>query len=140
MQQPEQQKSQLHFYKHDQSYDYLVITLSHYCGNIKLHLKQETRCRMRSITKKVLIYSLISIMHVGLGTTVMEAASLYPENPQQIRLDSSQNQRDEQQRQENIRHQIASQRHVNENDQSWKNRQRHENQQHNNTMSQIDGG
>jgi len=39
VQQPEQQKSQLHFYKHDQSYDYLVITLSHYCGRIKIEFK-----------------------------------------------------------------------------------------------------
>jgi len=95
---------------------------------------------MRSITKKILIYSLISIMHVGLGTTVMEAASLYPESPQQIRLDNDQNQQDERQRQENIRHQIASQRRPNENDQNWQDRQRHENQQHDNTMSEIDGG
>jgi len=95
---------------------------------------------MRSITKKILIYSLISIMHAGLGATVMEAAPLYNDSPQQIRLNSSQNQRDEQQRQENIRHQIASQRRPNENDQSWQNRQRHENQQHDNTISEIDGG
>jgi hypothetical protein len=42
---------------------------------------------MKSIAKKIMIYSLAGIMQVGLGATVVAASPLYNNGPQIVQLD-----------------------------------------------------
>lgn len=100
---------------------------------------------MNSITKKIVIYSMVGMMHVGLGATVIEASPLYNEGPQRIvqlaarhhHDDERQREHDERQRQENRRHEEEMRRHDRESEQEWHDRQERENQRHEDELRDI---
>ncbi len=86
-----------------------------------------------------MIYSMVGMMQLGLGVTVIEAAAFNNAGSQIVQLDR---QRDHDQRQhaENARHEREMRRHDHESDRDWHNRQARENQQHDNTMNEIEAG
>ena len=75
---------------------------------------------MRNIAKKIMVYSMVGMMLIGLGTAVLEASP---------RSDWQQ-QHNEQKVQENQRHERAMQRLENEDQQHWNDRQWRENQRY----------
>ena len=85
---------------------------------------------MNSMTKKIMIYSMVGMMQLGIGTAVVAASP---------RGDWHQQQND-QQWQENQRHEREMQQHRGENHQHWNDRQWRENQRHDNTMNEIAAG
>jgi len=93
---------------------------------------------MNSITKKIMIYSMVGIMQVGLGVSAIEASPLHNDGSQRIvQLDDR---HDEQRNQENKRHEREMQRHHNEGEREWHDRQEREKQRHDNTMNEIAAG
>ncbi len=94
---------------------------------------------MKSVTKRIMIYSMLGMMQLGLGATVgatlIEASASNNDGSQIIQLDSGDypdnNSHDQRQRQENDRHQLEMRRHDHESDRDWHNRQNRENQRHN---------
>jgi hypothetical protein len=103
---------------------------------------------MKSLAKKIMIYSLAGIMQVGLGATVVAASSLHIDDSQRIvQLDSGdypdndrQRERVERRRQENERHEREMRRRDHESEREWHERQREENERHDNTMNEIAAG
>ncbi len=105
---------------------------------------------MRSLTERIMIYSMVGMMQLGLGATVgatvIEASAFNNDGSQIVQLDSGdypdnqQNNHDQRQRQENDRHQREMRRRDHESDRDWHNRQARENQQHDNTMNEIGAG
>jgi len=95
---------------------------------------------MNRIAKKIMIYSLVGIMQLGLGASVIEASSLHNDGPQMTQLDNRHGDRDEQKRQENERHAREMRRHHNEGEREWHERQERENRRHDNTMNEIIAG
>jgi hypothetical protein len=85
---------------------------------------------MRSIAKKIMIYSMVGLMQVGLGTAVVAASPLYNDGPQQIVQLDRQGDHDQRQREENQRHEREMRRHDHESDRDWNDRQWRENQRH----------
>ena len=81
---------------------------------------------MRNLTKKIIIYSMVGMMQIGLGTAAIEASP---------RGDWHQQQND-QQWQENQRHEHAMKARSRENHQQWNDRQWRENQRHEYYMQQ----
>jgi hypothetical protein len=75
---------------------------------------------MRNLTKKIIIYSMVAMMQVGVGTAVVAASP---------RGDWHQQQND-QKWQENQRHERVMQQRQGENHQHWNDRQWRENQRH----------
>lgn len=97
---------------------------------------------MRNMTKKIMIYSMVCLMQVGFGATIIEASSLYSDGSQQIVLLDDQHRNDnqrryEQQRRENERHDQAMRRYNHESDRDWHERQRIENERHEDALSRI---
>jgi hypothetical protein len=102
---------------------------------------------MKSIVKKVAIYSMVGIMQLGFGASVIEASPLHNDGPQRIvQLDhrdhrnDRQREHDRRQREENQRHEREMRRHDHESDRDWHNRQERERQRHDNTMNEIGAG
>jgi hypothetical protein len=101
---------------------------------------------MKSIAKKIMIYSLAGIMQVGLGATVVAASPLYNDGPQRIvQLDDGYNhdgdrqrEHDRRQREENDRHEREMRRHDGESERDWHERQRIENERHEHAMNDIE--
>ncbi len=75
---------------------------------------------MNNITKKIVIYSVVGVMQVGLGTAILEASP----------RDDWHREHNDQQWRENQRHEQAMQRHENEDHQHWNDRQWRENQRY----------
>ncbi len=79
---------------------------------------------MNSMTKKVMIYSMVGMMQVGLGTAVVAASPLYDGgSPQIVQLDNRHDQ-------ENYRHEREMRQHDGENDRDWHDRRDRENRRH----------
>ncbi len=96
---------------------------------------------MKSVMKKIIIYSMVGMMQIGLGATVAAASPLYHDGSQRIiQLDDRQRQHDERQRQENERHEKEMRRHNGESEKDWHERQARENERHNNMMNEIAAG
>ncbi len=96
---------------------------------------------MKNLTKKIMIYSIVGLMQVGLGTTVIEASPLYNNGSQRIvQLDNRHHDRQQRQREENRRHEREMRRHHNEGEREWHDRQYRENRRHDDTMNQIAAG
>ncbi len=96
---------------------------------------------MNNLTKKMMIYSMVGMMQVGLGATVVAASPLYNDGSQRmVQLDDRHRDRDERQRQENQRHEREMRRHDHEGDREWRERQDRERQRHDNTMNEIAAG
>jgi ABC-type Zn2+ transport system substrate-binding protein/surface adhesin len=101
---------------------------------------------MKSIVKKVAIYSMVGIMQVGFGASIIEASPLHNDGSQRIvQLDRGhdndrQREHDRREREENQRHEREMRRHDHESDRDWHNRQDREKQRHDNTMNEIAAG
>jgi hypothetical protein len=102
---------------------------------------------MKSIAKRIMIYSMVGMMQLGLGATVgatvIEASAFDNGGSQIVQLDEHndrQYRHDQRQREENRRHEREMRRHDRESDQDWNDRQWRENQQHDNTMNEIEAG
>ncbi len=101
---------------------------------------------MKSIAKKIMIYSMVGIMQVGLGATVVAASPLHIDDSLRIiQLDSGdypenyrQSEHDERQRQENERHEREMRRHHGESYRDWHERQRIENERHEHALRDIE--
>jgi hypothetical protein len=93
---------------------------------------------MRNLTKKIMVYSMVGMMQLGLGatvgSTVIEASPLHNDSPQRIvQLDSRQ-----QQIIENQRHEREIRQRPNEDEQGWRARQNIENIRHDRATREID--
>ena len=99
---------------------------------------------MTRLTKKIMIFSLASIMQIGLGATVIEAAPAFNDgSPSMVQLDHRSDRggdRGDRERQENDRHNREMQRRDGESDRDWHDRQDRENRRHDNTMNEILAG
>ncbi len=92
---------------------------------------------MKNTVKKIMIYAMVGLMQVGLGTAVAAASPLYNDgSPRLVQLDD----RHDRERQENERHEREMRRRDHESEREWHERQRQENERHNNTMNEIAAG
>ena len=98
---------------------------------------------MKNLAKKIMIYSMVGMMQLGIGATIgataIEASALDNGGSQIVQLDR-QGDHDQRQREENRRHEREMRRHHHESDRDWNDRQYRENQQHDNTMNEIAAG
>ena len=87
---------------------------------------------MKNILKKVAIFSMIGMMQIGFGVSVIEASPLNNEGTQRvIQLDDRHDRdRHDRERIENERHERETRRRENEDEREWHERQRHENERH----------
>lgn len=90
---------------------------------------------MKDIVKKIAIFSMVGMMQLGLGATVIEASPLHNDSmPMQQQYDREQGphegDRFEQERHERERHEEEMKRHSHEDERAWHERQRHENERH----------
>jgi hypothetical protein len=96
---------------------------------------------VKNVARKIMIYSMVGMMQVGLGATVgatvIEASPFYNDGSQIVQLDR-QSEHDERQRQENERHEREMRRHDGENDRDWHERQRIENERHEQALHDIE--
>jgi hypothetical protein len=106
---------------------------------------------MKNIVKKVAIYSMVGIMQVGFGASVIEASPLHNDGPQRIvQLDDRdhdgerehernerQREHDRRHREENERHEREMRRHDHESDRDWHDRQERERQRHDDALREI---
>jgi phage protein D len=101
---------------------------------------------MKSIVKKVAIYSMVGIMQLSFGASVIEASPLHNDDSQRIvQLDRGhdndrQREHDRRERIENQRHEREMRRHRHENEREWRDRQERENRRHDNTRNEIAAG
>ncbi|MBU2702249.1 biopolymer transport protein ExbB/TolQ [Sporomusaceae bacterium BoRhaA] len=79
---------------------------------------------MRKVVKKIIIYSMVGMMQIGLGATVLEASPWHNDDSQRIV------QLDDRQQQENERHEWEMRRHHHESVREWHERQCRENERH----------
>ncbi|MCC5466011.1 hypothetical protein [Pelosinus baikalensis] len=105
---------------------------------------------MKGIVKKIAIYSMVGIMQVGFGASIIEASPLQNNpTPMQLRYDRHDQGRDrhdrerwdrERQRQErleNERHERAMKRRPHETRKQWRERQKHEIERHERELRNI---
>lgn len=113
---------------------------------------------MNRVVKKVAIYSMVGIMQIGFGASVIEASPLYNNPPvsayghnqdrhERDRMERERHERErmererhERERIENERHRREMQRRRHESEREWRERQERENQRHDNTMNEIKAG
>jgi len=96
---------------------------------------------MQSMAKKVMIYSMVGLMQVGLFATVVEA-SPRGEGPPQYEQQRDHHPEWERERnhrihEENIRHEREMKRRPFESRREWRERQRHENERHEREIHRI---
>jgi membrane protein involved in colicin uptake len=95
---------------------------------------------MKNLVKKMGIYSMIGIMQIGFGASVIEASPLYKGSvsvqQQSDRHDRDQD-RHERERVENERHEREMKRRPNEDERDWHERQQRENERHEENMRRI---
>ncbi|MBP2660573.1 MAG: hypothetical protein H6Q69_3605 [Firmicutes bacterium] len=96
---------------------------------------------MKKIVKKIMIYSMVGMMQLGLGATVIEASPLHNDGPDMQQQDDRHDQdRHERERHERERHEREMQRRHHESEREWHDRQEREKQRHDNTMNEIAAG
>jgi len=100
---------------------------------------------MNCLIKKLIIYSIVSIMQVGFGTVVSEASPLSSNSLQRIvQLDAGHSNDNRQRdlanrlREERERHDQEMQRRDNESDQDYRERQKRENERHENVLHDLE--
>jgi membrane protein involved in colicin uptake len=105
---------------------------------------------MKSVVKKIAIYSMIGIMQIGFGASVIEASPLQNDpSPMQQRFDRPdhrqgwhererfERERHERERIENERHEREMKRRPHETRKQWRERQKHENERHERELYKI---
>lgn len=102
---------------------------------------------MKNIVKKIAIFSMVGMMQIGLGASVIEASPLYnePAPTQQQGIwkvrenpgDRFEQKRHERERAENERHEREMKRRPHETKKQWHERQKHENERHQRELREI---
>ncbi len=101
---------------------------------------------MNNIVKKLVIYPMVGIMQVSFGAAVASASPIYYNEPQRIvQLDNHHHNRDNDRRrehnrrlrEENKRHEQEMRRHRGESERAWRERQKRENQRHDDSLREI---
>lgn len=102
---------------------------------------------MKDIVKKVAIFSMVGMMQLGLGASVIEASPLYNEpvpmqqqnnwTVDQHHGDRFEQNRHERERAENERHEREMKRRPHETKKQWHERQKHENERHERELREI---
>lgn len=103
---------------------------------------------MNNIVKKLVIYPMVGIMQVSFGAAVASASPIYIgyNEPQRIvQLDNNRHDRDNDRRrehdrrmrEENKRHEQEMRRHRGESERAWRERQKRENQRHDDSLREI---
>lgn len=103
---------------------------------------------MKNVVKKMAVFSMIGMMQIGFGASVIEASPLHNDDSQRIieldRRDHYDNDRqrdhDRREREENRRHEREMQRRHHESEREWHDRQEREKQRHENTRNEIAAG
>jgi len=104
---------------------------------------------MKFVVKKIAIFSMVGMMQIGLGTSLIEASPLHSEPfPQQLNRhdrdrdqyrdhDRHERHRHERERIENERHERAMERRHHESYREWRERQRHERRRYEENQRRI---
>ena len=104
---------------------------------------------MKSVAKKVAIYTMVGLLQVGLFSSVAAAASgpVHNDNSHRQtyldrddrhdRNDDRKRMHDERKREENERHEREMKRRPHESDREWRERQEQEKERHNNALREI---
>lgn len=90
---------------------------------------------MKSLAKKVVIYSMVAILQCGIGAATLEAS---PRQDNQQNHARDNRDRNEQSRYENERHEREMQRRHHESEREWHERQRFENERHDHFVRDIE--
>lgn len=94
---------------------------------------------MKSIAKKIVIFSMIGLMQVGLGASVIEASPRHDDKHQRYEQRERDRERDHRIREEQKRHDREMQRRENEREHDWKERQQREKEHHEEVMRTLGG-
>jgi hypothetical protein len=101
---------------------------------------------MKNIGKKVIIYSMVGMMQLGFGATVLEASPLYNDGPPRIAQVDDRDHHAERRREhdrrrdeENRRHEREMRRHRGESEREWHERQERERERHDDALRDIAG-
>lgn len=94
---------------------------------------------MRSIVKKMVIYSMVGLMQVGFGASIIEASPRHNDQQHERRQEDRPEHRDERINKERARHEKEMQRRDHENEHEWRERQEREKKHHEETMRAIGG-
>lgn len=104
---------------------------------------------MKIVAKKVIIYSMLGLMQVGMFSSVAAAAPgpVHNDSSQRIayldrddrhdRDDDQRRKHDERKREENERHEREMKRRPHESDREWRERQEHEKDRHDKALREI---
>ncbi len=92
---------------------------------------------MKSIVKKIAIFSMVGMMQAGLGASLIEASPLYNDAPQRIQLDDRQREHDRRHQEENERHEREMRRRDHESEREWHDRQKQEKKRHDKALKEI---
>ena len=92
--------------------------------------------------KKIAIYSMVGILQLGLGASVIEASPLHNDFPKTVAYEHHdrahmEQERHERERIENERHEREMQRHHGESRKHWRERQKAENERHQHELERI---
>ena len=93
---------------------------------------------MNSIVKKAVVFSMIGLMQVGLGASVIEASPRHDDRHDH-RYESRQRDRDERIREERARHEREMQRRHYESEREYRERQEREKEHHEEVMRTLGG-
>lgn len=101
---------------------------------------------MNTIVKKVVIYSMVGILQLGIGVSALEASPRHNDNHRDNQRNSHWQYRDahdrqireDRRREENERHEREMQRRHWESEREWRERERCENERHDNTLKDIE--
>ncbi len=105
---------------------------------------------MKSMAKKMVVFTMVGIMQIGFGASVMEASPLHDYYPpvqsydghdrdhmERERHERMERERHERERIENERHEREMRRRDHESRREWRERQRIENERHDEAMRRI---
>jgi hypothetical protein len=94
---------------------------------------------VKSIVKKVFIYSMVGIMQLGIGASVIEASPKHYDNQHDQRYKAHYKSRDQRIREERQRYECEIQRRHYENEREWRERQQREKEHHEEIMRTLGG-
>lgn len=95
---------------------------------------------MKSIVKKIVVFSMIGVMQVGIGAATIEASPRHHDNPnERYERRHHDNDREQRLREEKARHEREMQRRHYESEREYKERQEREKDHHEEIMRTIGG-
>jgi hypothetical protein len=94
---------------------------------------------MKSLAKKFVVFSLIGLMQVGLGASVLEASPRHDDHRRDYRYEQRQKEKDREARirEERARHEREMQRHHHESDWQYQERMKREKDHHEEVMRTL---